>query len=426
MRVLLDISWLGLGHLYPESRTGSVRAHRQLAEALVSLGDCEVLLCANCSSVAYAGCVEYLRDDPLLGGLTLVRPPEGLAARLRPLAGRAHAALRATFRDQVIPTTLRAGARWMDGHVHRAVCNTPDGVDVFHSPGAPLPRRTRRSPPRLLTIYDLVHPRYAHLYQRHREQSIGQVLATLHPRDRVITTSQATLDDLVELGVVTPDRAFVIPLAANASTFFPCDDGARITEVRSRLGIPPGPYFLTLGIGDARKNPEAALRAFVRLVQQERGHDLTLVLAGPAGAAPARLEAELREAHAAGARVVIPGFVADADLAPLYSGALGFLCTSLHEGFGLPPLEAMQCGTPVIASSHGSVPEVVQDAALVLDPLDGDALSQAMLDLYRDASLRERLRERGLRRAAQFSWERTARETAAAYRTAWESREMES
>jgi glycosyltransferase involved in cell wall biosynthesis len=130
------------------------------------------------------------------------------------------------------------------------------------------------------------------------------------------------------------------------------------------------------------------------------------------------VERAVAEARAQGARVVMAGFVPDGDLAALYSAALGFVFPSLHEGFGIPPLEAMQCGTPVIASNRSSIPEVVGDAALVVDPQDADALSHAMYRLYNEPVLREDLRARSLARAALFSWDRTAAETLAVYRAA--------
>jgi glycosyltransferase involved in cell wall biosynthesis len=120
-------------------------------------------------------------------------------------------------------------------------------------------------------------------------------------------------------------------------------------------------------------------------------------------------------------RIVLTGYVDDADLAPLYRGATAFVYPSLYEGFGLSQLEAMQCGTPVIASNTSSMPEVVGDAGILVDPRDGDALCQAMLDLCRDAPMRARLSERSLARAARFTWERTTREALAAYRAALEA-----
>jgi glycosyltransferase involved in cell wall biosynthesis len=117
-------------------------------------------------------------------------------------------------------------------------------------------------------------------------------------------------------------------------------------------------------------------------------------------------------------QIILPGYVADADLAPLYSGALAFVYTSLYEGFGLPPLEAMQCGVPVVTANTSSLPEVVGDCGLTVDPADADALSQAMLDLHRSAPLRAELAQKGLARSRHFTWDRCVHDTVAAYRAA--------
>jgi glycosyltransferase involved in cell wall biosynthesis len=117
-------------------------------------------------------------------------------------------------------------------------------------------------------------------------------------------------------------------------------------------------------------------------------------------------------------RIVLAGFVPDDELAALYSGATAFVYPSLYEGFGLPPLEAMTCGVPVIASNTSSLPEVVGEAGILLDPHDADGLSQAMLALYRDGRLRAELAARSLARAECFGWERFTRRTLDAYRAA--------
>jgi glycosyltransferase involved in cell wall biosynthesis len=114
-------------------------------------------------------------------------------------------------------------------------------------------------------------------------------------------------------------------------------------------------------------------------------------------------------------RLIFTGFVAEEDLAALYSGAVAFVFPSLYEGFGLPALEAMACGTPVITSSTTSLPEVVGDAALLVDPMDPDALRDAMSTILSDHSLRADLRRKGLRRATEFSWTRCAELTAGTY-----------
>jgi glycosyltransferase involved in cell wall biosynthesis len=166
-----------------------------------------------------------------------------------------------------------------------------------------------------------------------------------------------------------------------------------------------------------RKNVARAVLAFGRLVREERVADLSLVIAGhpasPGGpAAAVARDPTLRE------RIVETGYVADEELAALYRSALAFVYPSLYEGFGLPALEAMQCGTPVITSNVSSLPEVVGDAGVLVDPHDTDALSAAMRALHRDPARRDALRQHGLARAAQFSWERSAASTIAAYRAA--------
>ena len=117
-------------------------------------------------------------------------------------------------------------------------------------------------------------------------------------------------------------------------------------------------------------------------------------------------------------RIIITGYIPDEDLAALYSGALAFVYPSFYEGFGLPHLEAMQCGVPVITSNTCSLPEVVGDAGIMVDPTDADALCHSMLEIYNKSSLREAMSLKSIERAKQFSWEKCTQETLAAYKTA--------
>jgi glycosyltransferase involved in cell wall biosynthesis len=231
----------------------------------------------------------------------------------------------------------------------------------------------------------------------------------------VITTSEATRADLATFGGVDPGRVFVVPLAADPRIFRPIRDPSRIEHLRHRLGIHDAPYLLALNAHEPRKNMDAAIRAFTRAVAEGGARDLALVIAGPASAEPG-IQSALAEAANRHARVILTGYVSDDDLATLYGGALAFVYPSLCEGFGLPPLEAMQCGAPVIAGRVASLPEVVADAGILVDLDDPGALCEAMLRLYRDAALRERLSALSLRRAAAFSWDRCTRQTLAAYR----------
>jgi len=228
--------------------------------------------------------------------------------------------------------------------------------------------------------------------------------------DAVITVSQASKADIIRYLGVSPNSIRVIYEGVNPA-YRPLS-AAQLAAARARYALPRG-YLLYVGSIEARKNLARLLRAYAALRREGEERPLALVgvrrwNAGPILAALAELR--LQE------HVIFTGYVAEADLPALYGGADLFVFPSLYEGFGLPPLEAMACGAPVVCSNAASLPEVVGDAALTVDPTDVEALAQAMRQVLSDESLRADLRARGLRRARQFTWERAAQETAALYR----------
>jgi glycosyltransferase involved in cell wall biosynthesis len=169
---------------------------------------------------------------------------------------------------------------------------------------------------------------------------------------------------------------------------------------------------------EPRKNTERVVRAFTRLVREQRDDDLMLVLVGAEGWLRDGITAALADAGPVRARIIVTGYVSDHDMAPLYSGALGFVYPSLYEGFGLPVLEAMQCGTPVITSNTSSLPEVVAGAATMVAPTDPDGLCQAMHRLATDGALRATLSAKGRERAALFTWDRCTQQVLSGYEVA--------
>ena len=194
---------------------------------------------------------------------------------------------------------------------------------------------------------------------------------------------------------------------------------------RAKYGILDGPYILSLSTLEPRKNIDHTIRCFARLIRDENIRDLNLVLVGTKGWDFDRIFGELTNHDQLRDRIIVTGYVADEDLSAIYSGARMFVYPSFYEGFGLPPLEAMQCGVPVITSNTSSLPEVVGNAGLMVDPKDGDALCQAMFDIYRQPSLRDDLSRRSIERSRAFSWDICARETVRAYRSALGSRNNE-
>jgi glycosyltransferase involved in cell wall biosynthesis len=189
--------------------------------------------------------------------------------------------------------------------------------------------------------------------------------------------------------------------------------------VTSRYGIPgDAQYLLSVNTLEPRKNMQHAIRCFSAMIQAERIRDLHFVLVGTNGWRYEEILATVADCNLASDRIITTGYVPDDDLAPLYSGALAFVYPSLYEGFGLPPLEAMQCGTPVITSNTSALPEVVGDAGIMVTPDDADALCHAMRDMYQRPDLRTASGKRAIERAADFSWDRYTDNVVAAYRVA--------
>jgi len=225
----------------------------------------------------------------------------------------------------------------------------------------------------------------------------------------LLADSQAARRDIIAHLGVDPERVDHVPAAAD-ECFAPTDSAA----LRERLGL-DGPYLLFVGglrTHDPRKDLTGLVDGFAAW-HRHRGRSETLVLAGGGEGEEAR---SLRErARRSGAPIDFPGFVADADLPALYSGATCLVTASRYEGFGLPALEAIACGTPVVAYDAGAIPEVAGPGAICVAPGDGVALLRAAERVADDAQLRSRLSAAGRRHAASFSWRRTAELTWAAY-----------
>jgi len=231
--------------------------------------------------------------------------------------------------------------------------------------------------------------------------------------DLVIVPSTAAAEDVVRYLKMERERIIVIPMGCEPR-FHPVVNPVRIAEVRQRYALPDR-YALFVGTLEPRKNIGTLLQAFARLRVERPPDDLKLVVAGGKGWGEVRFFAtmetlEMRE------HVIFTGFVEDDDLPDLYRGAQMFVYPSLYEGFGLPILEAMACGVPVVTSSCSSLPEVAGNAALLTDPTRPDELAAAMSALVSDDALRAELRWKGIARAKNFTWEAVARQTLAVYR----------
>jgi glycosyltransferase involved in cell wall biosynthesis len=285
-----------------------------------------------------------------------------------------------------------------------------DRCDVLHVQYiAPTCRRPRV----VTTIHDVtfrLHPEWFPLKDRLLlDWGIRKSLRTVAA---IITGSECTRQDLARVYGVPPERVALTPYAVSP-TFRPPADQSMVQDVLARHGIKT-PYALFVGVLQPRKNLPRLISAF-RIARERAGLPHRLVIAGKVGWKAAPIVAAIQQAEAAGHAQYV-GYVPDVDLPALYGGAAAFLFPTLYEGFGLPVLEALACGTPTLTSNVSALPEVAGDAALLADPTDEPSLADAIIALLTDESLRARLAAAGPARARQFTWERTAQLTLECYR----------
>ncbi len=334
---------------------------------------------------------------------TLMAAAAGLGDRWTQERSRLQAA--ASAADRLRFRTLPLTDDWMARLWQRLRLPLPaewitGAADIFYSPDfvlPPLGRRTRA----LLTVHDLSFLRHPETFPPAlRNYLEGAVPRSVVRADVILADSAATRRDLIELLQVAPEKVEVL-LSGVSPRFSPQADPDERARLQQRYHIGHRPYILSVGTIQPRKN---YIRLMEALDPLAAARPLDLIIIGQ----PAWLAEPILEAAAARPYVHLPGFTADADLPALYRQAELFAFPSLYEGFGLPPLEAMACGTPVVASSVSSVPEVVGEAGLSVDPTDVPAWTAAIARLLDDSDLRADLRNRGLARAAEFTWARAA------------------
>ena len=325
---------------------------------------------------------------------------DGLA-RARPSFRVVHAggrsrATRLAWEQLMLPAQLRARA-----------------IDVLHSPHHTTPMVVAGCR-RVVTFHDLTffilperYPRSRRLYFQSISWAAAKAAAML------ICPSQAVRDDIVRILHAPPEK--VRPIAEAASPAFRVIDDPAVLDRLRYNHLLPDRFILSVGSLEPGKNRTTLLKAFAEL--RRRGVEQKLVVAGQRAW---NYGDDFRLAEDLGLKghVIFTGYVAPEEMPALYNAADLFVFPSLYEGFGLPVLEAMACGVPVVASNVSSIPEVTGDAALLVDPRDAEALCDAMERILKDADLSASLRQRGLERASTFSWERAARETIEVYEEA--------
>lgn len=300
---------------------------------------------------------------------------------------------------------------WEQGRLPGAL--EREGLDLLHAPGYVAPLGARR--PVVVTVYDLIallHPEWC----KPSNVLHYRVMLPLSARRAagIIVPSECTRRDLAARlpGAKAPTR--VIPLGVGGE-FRAIADKTGLAALRERYGL-KGPFVLFVGNIEPKKNLGRLVEAFTEL---KRGGNIPhrLAIAGRREWAYPAVKRRVQKLGLGG-EVTFLGHVSAADLVGLYNLADVFVFPSLYEGFGIPPLEAMACGVPVVASKRGALPETLGEAALFVDPLDPADIARGLREAIANKALRGGLVERGLRRAALFTWHRTVKETEAFYREA--------
>lgn len=323
--------------------------------------------------------------------------------------------VRLPTRLQEIPSrSVRAGykpwrmAIWLGQLAGLGFDRLLPGAELYHATEHLL--MPLRHVPTVLTVHDLIFRLFPQHHKRLNYWYLNAAMPLFCRRaSAIIAVSQATKRDLVNFYGLDPAKISVVHEAA-APHFAPAPPD-QVAQVQARYRLPDC-YLLHVGTIEPRKNLNRLLKVVYRL--RRAGEDIRVVIVGSKGWLYEDFFRQLEEL-ALGDAVVMPGFVPDTDLPALYSGARLVVVPSHHEGFGLPVLEGMACGTPVACSDASSLPEVGGQAARYFDPTDVAAMADQILAIWRDESLRETMRQQGLARAAQFSWKRAADETLAVY-----------
>lgn len=323
------------------------------------------------------------------------------------LPGREAAALPAKSGFQTLSGAGTPLGRMLFERFRMAALAEERNAAVAHFPANFCPNRFRV--PIVLTVHDLSFLRHPEWFPANRAAYYrAAARRSVKVACRILADSQATARDLETLLDVSPDRIDVVPLGVGPE-FRPAD-AETVAAVRHQHRLPER-FFLYVGTHEPRKNLARLVEAWSQTAGDLPQH---LVLVGRHGWKNKELDAAIAASpHAK--RIHRPGHLSHAELPAVLSAADAFVFPSLFEGFGLPPLEAMACGTPVLSSDTSSLPEVTGDAAILVDPHSVDAIATG---LHRVIDEADTLRERGLRRAAEFTWERCARATVACYRTA--------
>lgn len=260
---------------------------------------------------------------------------------------------------------------------------------------------------KVVTVHDMVYKAFPDTVRGRTKFMLNMGLKrSMRRADIIVTDSEFSKEEILKYFPQHKRKIRVVPCGVDLERFKPCTDLERISKVKSSLGI-EGDYFLYVGTIEPRKNLRRLIVAYAAFVKKVGENSPKLVLAGGKGWLDGEIYASVRKLGLEG-KVLFTEYVPAGDMTPLMCGALAFVFPSLYEGFGMPPLEAMACGAPVLTTNAASLPEVVGDCAVICDAYSVKSIAQGLYRLYSDKDLRAQLSRKGIERAKGFTWERSA------------------
>jgi glycosyltransferase involved in cell wall biosynthesis len=408
MKTILDVSLLGQGYYHQKARTGVFRVVENLATLLPTISpELEIIFADNLDLLSTFGYIKEHFNGQEINFLN--ENSQVSAAKLQnqilsffPYNSTPQKALKRLF------------YQYNNNKQNPFQIEKIASSKLFHSPYFPFPSQIQESKriKKLITIHDLIPIKFPQFFENKTDNVVHKIIQSIQPDNFAICVSEATKVDLLEISGLDESQVFVAPLAASNELFYPVCDQDIINQTLQKFAIPINqPYFLSISTLEPRKNIDAIIKCFADLILQEKNEDLNLVLVGIKGWDFEKIYEAISITPQIKNRIIFTGYVPDEDLAALYSGALSFVYMSFCEGFGLPPLEAMQCGTPVICSNTTSLPEVLGDAGILVSPTNFQDISKAMLSVYQnDDDYRKQLKQKSIERASQFSWQKFAHE----------------
>jgi glycosyltransferase involved in cell wall biosynthesis len=415
MQTILDVSLLGQGFFHEKSRTGVFRVAENLALNLPLISkELEVLFADSLDLTATLTYInEHFARVPLFvneeSQLKLAELQQKVLSTF-PLNSFTQKIIKNIFYK-----TTANGINYSPSKMKNA--------DLFHSVYFPLPAQIQNQSKirKVITVHDLIPIRYPQFFQNNNNNVVHKIVENITPDTFVVCVSENTKKDFQEITHLPDSQVFVVPLAASKEIFYPENNTILIRNILAKYHIDEGAkYVLSIATLEPRKNIDTLIKSFVQLITEQNIKDLYLILVGTKGWDFDKIFDEFNVSGIVKERIIFTGYVPDAMLAPLYSGAMTFVYMSHYEGFGLPVLEAMQCGTAVICSNTSSLPEVIgnkEKTAVMLPPTDVENISQAIFSFYQDNKLCDEYAQNGLKRSLDFSWHKFTNDNYEVYKS---------